>query len=145
MLAWRWAIRGVNEVNQVNQFSWLSPIRAHTHARTHMWALNMENGSLHSLRSLLGRENETLRTLVNMGKRKRDWAPLLEQADGRKRGPIGGRRDHRLPSWERLLEIDAAAEQEAARQQQAIAGPPRAAENAALTAAVPGRLEPERR
>jgi hypothetical protein len=57
-----------------------------------------------------------------MGKRKRDWAPLLEQADGRKRGPIGGRRDHRLPSLARLLEIDAAAEAEA---RQAIAAPPR--------------------
>jgi hypothetical protein len=54
---------------------------------------------------------------LNMGKR-RDWGKLLE-LDGRKRPPLGGRRDHRLPSLARLLEIDKQAEAAA----RAIAGP----------------------
>lgn len=54
--------------------------------------------------------------------KRRDWAPLLELGDGKPRGPITGRKDHRLPDLETLLAIDRAAEAEA-RAQQAIPTP----------------------
>lgn len=58
---------------------------------------------------------------------RKDFGKLLEFGDGKRRKPLtGGKRIDpaiRLPSWDRLLEIDRQAEAAAARLQIAIAGP----------------------